>query len=117
MKIINGEFEVLDSGRVYSPDLSDTKFVISESPEMNIVFRIILDDKKENVSLEVLDDNTLAVIYSNPEGLGFGTEQPIKVGLYEGKELFVSFFVTAKGNNVSYSLDYSFFKKGVDIHG
>ena len=111
MRIISGNFEIYESGALYSPDLSDTKFVMSEEPEMNVIFRIVLNQEESQMTLEGVDDNSIAVIYTNPKASGAGSGTPVKVGFINGKELYVAFFVTVKSNNESYHLDYTFFLK------
>lgn len=113
MKIYCGDFEVLDSGTITSPDLSDTRFVVSEDPSMNIVFRVTMDSEDTGIDLEVLDENTLAIVFNKPKGLGYGPAQPVKVGTLNGKLLYVSFRIAMRGNNESYGLEYTFYLKEV----
>jgi len=115
MRIINGEFEVYETGTISSPDMSDTKFIVSEQPLMEIVFRISMDDSKgEGISLEVIGEHTLAIIFSQPSGLSYGLSAPIKVGNVSGKPLYVSFRVSMRGGEStqnSYGLEYTFYTK------
>jgi hypothetical protein len=111
MKIFCGGFEILESGIISSPDLSDTKFVISENPMMEIIFRVSMGEGESELSLDVLGDHTLALIFKNPKILGFGTSSPVKVGTLKGKNLYVSFHVNMRGNNNSYTMYYTFYLK------
>ena len=115
MRIINGEFEVYETGTISSPDMSDTKFIVSDDPLMEIVFRISMDDSKgEGISIEVIGENTLAIVFTQPNGLSYGLSAPIKVGNLKGKPLYVSFRVSIRGDgstNASYGLEYTFYSK------
>ncbi|WP_147289937.1 DUF6864 domain-containing function [Crenobacter cavernae] len=111
MKIFCGEFEVYESGTLTSPDLSDTKFVISESPLMEIVFRISMGEGEPGISLEALGESTLAMVFKKPTGIGYGPAIPVKVGNLNGRALYVSFRASMRGENSSYGLEYTFYLK------
>jgi len=111
MKIYHGDFEVYESGVITSSDLSDTRFVLSETPHMEIVFRISIEGKETGIKVEALSDTTLALIFTNPSTLGFGPAQPVKVGQLHGKDLYVAFRVSMRGLNESYGLEYTFYVK------
>uniref|UniRef100_UPI00403F4A2B DUF6864 domain-containing function n=1 Tax=Paraburkholderia sp. 22B1P TaxID=3080498 RepID=UPI00403F4A2B len=112
MKIFNGDFEILDSGTVASPNLSDTRFVVSEDPPMEVVFRISMSGDESGISLEALNANTIALVFKKPSSLGFGPASPVKVGRLNGRLVYVSFSVSMRGTNDSYSLDYTFYLGG-----
>ncbi len=80
---------------------------------MTIVFRIVMDSDETGIRLEVLDENTLAVVFEKPKGLGYGPASPIKVGTLEGRSLYVSFRVFMRGKDESYGLEYTFYLKEV----
>lgn len=110
MKIYHNDFEIYKSGTVSSTDLSDIRFVLSEDPLMEIVCRVSIEGDENNINLEVIDDNTLAIVFSNPTITEFGPSQPVRVGHLNGKSLYVSFRVTMRGNErESYGLDYTFY--------
>ena len=111
MRILCSEYEVINSGTLLSPDLSDTKFVVSENPLMEIVCRISMGEGDSGISIELLGESTLALIFKNPNGLGYGHAMPIKVGHLNGRALYVSFRVSLRGNNDSYVLEYTFYIK------
>lgn len=113
MKIVQGEFEMINSGSLYSPSLENIKFIISESPLLVIECRILQDNSKDkSINLEVIDNNTVAIIFKNPEGLGYGISKPVLVANYKGKELYVTFHISMKENKSSFLLEYSFYVKG-----
>ncbi|WP_373460962.1 DUF6864 domain-containing function [Cupriavidus pinatubonensis] len=109
MKIFVGNLEVYASGTIHSPDLSDARFIVSTEPQFNIIFRVVFQTEETGISLQLLDENSIAIVFSKPSSLGFASARPIKVGRLEGRELFVTFSVNMRGNNDSYSLDYTFY--------
>lgn len=111
MKILTGDYEVLESGTLTCPDLSDTKFIVSKEPLMEIVARISFGEGEPGISAEVLGENTLAVVFRKPTGLAYGPAAPIKVGHLNGRALYVSFRVSMRGSNSSYGLEYTFYLK------
>jgi len=114
VKIVSGEYEVFDSGNLYVYGIQETKFIISEKPKMEIVFRPVFDDSGERkITLEAINDYTLAFIFSNPSGLGYGNGSPVKVGHLNGKELYANFHINIKGNDEAYDLRYTFLLKEV----
>lgn len=113
MKIYCGDYEVLDSGTITSPDLSDTKFVVSEDHNMTVVFRVSMNSEESAIRREIIGENTVAVIFDKPKGLGYGPAQPVRVGKLLGKALYVSFRVSMRGKDESYGLEYTFYLKEV----
>ena len=111
MKIFCGEYEVIDSGTITSADLSDTKFIVSENPLMEIVFRLSMEGEATGIRSEVIGENSLALVFTKPKGLGYGPASPVKVGTLNGRSLYVIFRVAMRGENVSYSLEYTFYLK------
>ncbi len=111
LKIFSGEFEVLDSGTITSADLSDTRFVVSEAPLMEVVARISMEETEESITLEVLGENTIAMVFRKPSKLGYGPAVPVKVGHLNGRALYVSFRVSMRGTDSSYGLEYTFYLK------
>lgn len=111
LKVLCGEFEVYDSGTLSSADLSDTKFIVSEDPPMTIVFRLSLTEGETGITAEALDESTLALIFKNPNAIGYGPARPVKVGLLNGRALYVTFRVSMRTDDTSYSLEYTFYLK------
>ncbi|BBM00447.1 DUF6864 domain-containing function [Microbulbifer sp. GL-2] len=113
MKIYHGDFRIIESGTLESSDLSDTRFVLSESPLLEVIFRISLEGKESSVDLDLLNPNTLAIVFSNPDGVSFGPAEPIRIGHLNGKQLFVLFRTSLRGGTSSYGLEYTFYTKEV----
>lgn len=111
MKIYSGNLEVLASGILSSPDLSDTRFVVSEDPQMEVVFRISMKGNETGINIEVIDENTLALVFTKPKGLAYGPVKPVRVGLLNGRVLYVNFRVSVRGEEESYGLEYTFYLK------
>ena len=112
---MNGDHEVFASGSVYSSSIDESRFIISETPNMEVVFRLVFDNEAEsNISLESVNDYTVAFIFTNPKGLGYGNSSPIRIGHLNGKEFYASFNVNMKGTNSAYDLKYTFLLKEIE---
>lgn len=112
MKIITDGYEVYESGNLFCPDVKDTTFIISEDPKMVLTFKIrTTEDKEKGIELEHINESTVAFVFSNPSGLGYGNAKPVKLGHLNGKEFYASFHVDMKGKNESYTLHYTFLLK------
>ncbi|MNE60371.1 hypothetical protein D3C80_1555130 [compost metagenome] len=111
MKIYNGEFEIINSGTLVSPNLGDTRFVVSEAPHMEIVFRVNMEGEKKEIHSEMLNETTLALVFTKPSGLGYGPAYPVRVGKLNGKPLYVVFRVSLRTDDSSYELEYTFYVK------
>lgn len=112
MKIFAGDYEILASGALSSTDLSDIRFVVSESPLLEVVCRINNKSEESGIDLETLGENTIALVFNKPRGLGYGTASPVKVGRLNGRILYVGFHVNTRGDNTSYDLNYTFYLGG-----
>ena len=114
MKIVTDGYEVHESGSLFCPDIKETIFTISDDPKMVLIFKIrTTEDKEKGIELEHIDESTLAFIFSNPSGSGYGTAKPVKLGHLNGKEFYAAFHVDMKGKSESYSLHYTFYLKEV----
>jgi hypothetical protein len=113
MKITCGDYEVFESGILDCPDLSDTKFIISNTPLMVVIVRVTMIDGESSMRLEVLDDSTIAIVCNRPVSMGYGPAKPVKVGFLEGRALYLGFRLNMKDTDTSYQLSYTFYLKDV----
>jgi len=113
MKIINNGFEVLHTGALYCFGLNETRFVLSEDPPLEVIFRIQQNDSESGVKLVGVNDHTIAVVFENPAGLGYGMVEPARIGHFNGKELYVVFSMNMKNEDRGYDLFYTFSVKEV----
>lgn len=108
MKIFAGDFEVITSGAVHSKGLEPIDFVFSKDMTIRL---IVVQNKDQDASIDLeTKGNVLNITFTNPQvQLHFGPQNPVLVGSYEGRELFVQFRVNTFGAVLSYSVDYSFY--------
>lgn len=117
MKILNDGFEVHESGSLCIANMKDTKFVLSEEPPLDVIFRVILDkDKDVIINGELENEHTIAIQFINPPHGGYSHASPQKIGHLLGKELYVTFHVEIMGDYKGYNLTYTFYLKEVS-HG
>lgn len=112
MKILNGDFEILSSGVVSSPNLADTTFIVSENPRLDVVFRVLMSGNAPSIGIEKINETAVMLTFNNPDAMGFGPANPAKVGHLNGRPLFVHFAVNMRGtagSKDSYSLLYTFY--------
>ena len=112
MKVFNGELEILSSGTIASEDLSDTRFVVSDNPLMEIVCRVSMIEEESGISLIVLSENAIALVFKKPTSREFGPVRPAMVGHLNGRILYANFRVSMQGGNDSYNLNYTFYLGG-----
>ena len=115
MKIKSGKFKVLHSGFINSPSMEDLEFIVNESPEMTVVVRVKQEKAiaESSIELNVEKNNRLVISYQNPAiQLNFGTQDPVKLGSMDGKELFASIRISIVGDYSSYQVSYTFFLVG-----
>lgn len=112
---MTGNYEVFSSGSLYSYGTDESRFIISENPNMEVVVRLAFDEKSDTqITLEAVNDYTIAFVFTNPKGLGYGNASPIRVGHLNGKEFYANFHLNMKGNNDAYDLKYTFLLKEVE---
>jgi hypothetical protein len=111
MKIRTGVFDLLESGFVNSLTMEDLEFTLNEAPRMVVVLKIKKSPSPEAViELNVEANDRLAITYTNPAvQLNFGSQNPIKLGSMNARELSAAIRVTIIGDYSSYQVAYSFF--------
>ena len=96
MKIQTGGKELLDSGSFLALGLGETVIEVEdgqESLEFILNFIEVEGEKKLDVKWEVADKRTLKFTLTNWNSpLGTTLIEPLEVGTYKKRQLFVSFF-------------------------
>ena len=113
MKIENNGFDVFESGTIYSPNFEETKFTLSETPELAVIFRVELPEGDKGIETRVINEHTLAFVFLNPPKGGYGNADAYRIGHINGKELYACFHVEIMGENQGYNLTYTFLTKEV----
>lgn len=108
MKIFVGDLEVITSGVVHSKGVESVDFVLSDDMTLRLTVQKV-DNVQSSIELKPEGD-VLYINFVNPHvQLHFGPQDPLLVGSYNGRELFVQLRVNTFGAFVSYSVDYSFY--------
>lgn len=108
MKIISGGWEVLANGYVSSNGMNPLDFELTK----NMILRlIVVPSPEEDPSIDLEPEGIyLKVIYTNPKKItNFGTKDPIEIGLYNGRTLFVQTRISIFGDYTSFSAAYTFY--------
>lgn len=92
IKTLVGTLEVLDNKIVHVTQDSDLSIIIDN---ITILITFINDKtEKDKIKKEIVDGTTLRIVCNNFENsLGEGVLLPIEIGHYNGRKLFLSFFV------------------------
>jgi|ERR1700757_318608 len=107
MKKKVGDYDVLDSGTIVGNVNEPIDFIIDESADFIVRLIFIDDDKQENHSrtAEKYGERGVQMTFINyNNSLGTGNGAPLKLGHFNGRELFLNFRV------------YPLLKAGKHIH-
>lgn len=108
IKITSGDWEILETGSVHSKKLNPVEFELT--PEMTL--RIAVKKSSgDDPSIDIdPSGNTLTILHTNPKSIpSFGSIEPIEVGLYNGRTLYVQARITVFGDYISFRVHYTFF--------
>lgn len=101
MKIITGEKELLGSKTFIALGLGETEISIDDGPEsLRFIFNFVesADEKVAGPKLEAVDGQTLKITLANWNNpLGITLNEPLEIGTYRHRVLFVLFFVKKAG--------------------
>ena len=103
MKIRTGGKELLDSKAFIALDLGETFIEVGDGQQESLHFILnfveVEGEKKLPVKWEVIGKKTLKITLTNWNNpLGTTLREPVEVGTYKKRRLFVSFFVCKAGN-------------------
>lgn len=111
MKIFSSDMEVYSAGSINSDGMKPTRFSILENPKFDVIFQLLFNGGVPFAKYDVTAEGELTFSFENPDLMDFGLSSPVKIGLIEGRELYVVFRVTTHGEKTSYSLNYTFYLK------
>lgn len=109
----SGNNIILDSGSVLAfSATSDIQFGVkmSESFSFNLVFMFESDGKKNYDIKSSVHGNNITITcinFNNP--LGTGTNTPLPLAVFGGKQVYLNFWVYGLGNNVARKLSYTLY--------
>jgi hypothetical protein len=99
----------MSSGVVHSKGLEPIDFVFSNEMTLRITVKEV---KGESSAIDLVPEgNLLTMNFINPHSqLHFGPADPIQVGSYLGRELFIQIRINTFGTFVSYGVEYTFYQ-------
>ena len=102
MKIKTDEKELLESQTFFAIGLGETVITFGNDQEkLKFILDFVQDDKDKKISIkwDVVDSKTLKVTlpnWNNP--LGTALIEPVEVGTYRKRRLFILFFIKKAGD-------------------
>ncbi|HDM8193636.1 TPA: hypothetical protein P0E30_005101 [Vibrio harveyi] len=112
MKIVLSGYDVYESGSVFSPNLNETRFILSEEPKLELAFRIERNGESEHfIRSKLENDYTVVITFENPPR-SYSHASPQKIGYLDGRELYVLFHTEIMGDYAAYNLTYTLLLKG-----
>lgn len=106
---------ILDSGSLLAfSSTSDIQFDIkmSEHFSFNLTFKFESNGKKEYDIKSSIQGNNIVITcinFDNP--LGTGTNKPLPLATFGGKQIFLNFWVYGLGNNSARKIIYTLYKE------
>jgi len=115
IKKYSGNFEVIDSGTLLAySGYSDIEFDVQMNEEFAfiLVFKFASDGKSEHHLKSQVDDNKITITCINFDNtLGTGTSRPIELAVFEGKKIFINFWVYGLGKKTAREFSYTIYKE------
>ena len=100
MKITTGQKELLESASFLATGLGETVITVGEQEPLRFLLNFVEDaGGKVEMKWEAVDDKTLRITlnnWSNPLGTTF--REPIEVGSYQNRRLFIMLFICKAGD-------------------
>ena len=115
MKIKVGALEVLHSGSVNIERGKSFEFHLEKQGEDPMIFRLFLtaDPNEDNYKMkpELIDNNILEINLVNfdHEGGGGGTTKPLRLGTFQNRALYFSFFLPGSMKGITPVFSYTFY--------
>lgn len=100
MKITTGDKELLESASFLITDLGETVISVGDQDPLRFVLNFVEDaDGKLDLVSEAVDNKTLRITLTNWNNpLGTTLVEPVEIGSYQNRRLFVTFFICKAGN-------------------
>lgn len=111
----SSDYSIIDSGSTltFSNDAELSFSVkIDDSFSFLLVLEFVSTDEKQHKLKQHISGNTIkltCINFDNP--LGTGTSKPIELATFNGKKIYVNFWVYALGENSLRKIVYSFYSK------
>lgn len=111
----SGNNIILDSGSVLAfSATSDIQFDIEMSKQFsfNLIFKFESNGKKEyDIKSSVQDNNVIITCINFDNPLGTGTNNPLPLAVFGGKQIYLNFWVFGLGNNSARKISYTLYQE------
>ena len=106
---------ILDSGSVITyDDTAELSFLVQmdETFEFSLVLKFErTDGKKQHIKHNVVDNTIELTCVNFDNSLGTGTTKPIQLATFNGKKIYINFWVYALGEKSLKKVVYSFYSE------
>lgn len=102
VNLSSGNYNIIDSGQVFlfHPDEDlRIEIVVNKDFELSIVMQFVEDASSEQRIDTEMSGNTMRLCCINFIDKGTGLGFPVKIGIIEGKELFMTFWAYLEGKD------------------
>lgn len=115
IKKMSGNMDVLDAGSLLTfSNTSDIQFCIEfdESFSFDLVLKFESNGEKKHQIKSSIDDNTIVLTCLNfDSALGTGTSSPIQLAVFNGKKVYINFWVFSLGQNNARKVSYTLYRE------
>ena len=115
IKTSTGTMDILDSGSVLAfSSTSDIKFEVTldETFSFDLILKFESNGEKQHKIKANIDGNIITLTCINfDSALGTGTSTPVELAVFEGKKVYINFWVYSLGKNSARKVDYTLYKQ------
>lgn len=115
IKKSSGNLDVLDSGALLAfSATSDVEFEVQldETFTFNLVLKFASNGgDQHNIKSDVEGNKIIITCINFDNTLGTGTSRPIELAVFEGKKIFINFWVYSLGKKNAREVSYTFYKE------
>jgi hypothetical protein len=110
MKIVSGDYEVLESGTCISVGQEPITFHLATDLRIRFSFSNDNENKNHRMEFNPVDKTELEIRLINfNNSLGTGTNSPLAIGTLNNKKLFLSFNIYAFNDSSSKTVHYCWY--------
>jgi len=118
MKIYTKDKEILDTGLIITFKNEPVIFELSENLKYTVILKDDATIEGQHVQPKVISNEELMLTLINfNNSLGAGNIEPLKLGVMDGKTIYLNFIVYAMSKEAQKTLQYTWFKDKVATDG
>ena len=111
----SGEKQVLDSSSIILFDTTSTvnfNIQCDDTFSFELIFKFMNDNsKKQELKIEASENIITLLCLNFNNVLGTGTKQALEIATFEGRKIYINFWVTALGKDSLKRLDYTIYRE------